>query len=189
MKISTRQMVESALMIAIGTVLSFITIASPWKLGGGVTVCSMLPIVILSHRYGVKAGLLAGAVYGFIQMFLGFSNVQYATNFLMAVGIVFFDYILAFCVIGLSSVFNRVIKNQLAAITVGIVFSFTLRFACHFISGWWIWEALWPNELGWAAPLWSLAYNASYMLPEIVITAAAAIISYKPLKSFWTLKA
>ena len=104
-------MVESALMIAIGTVLSFITIASPWKLGGGVTVCSMLPIVILSHRYGVKAGLLAGAVYGFIQMFLGFSNVQYATNFLMAVGIVFFDYILAFCVIGLSSVFNRVIKK------------------------------------------------------------------------------
>ncbi|MBQ3079933.1 MAG: energy-coupled thiamine transporter ThiT [Clostridia bacterium] len=185
MKISTRQIVESALMIAIASVLSLITFSGPWALGGGITVCSMLPLVILSHRFGVKAGLTASVIYGLIQMLLGFSNVQYAQSFMMAVGIVFLDYIIAFGVIGLSSMFNGVIKNRIVSVIVGIAFSFSLRFVCHFISGWWIWESLWPNELGWAAPIWSLAYNASYMLPEIIITCAVAALSYKPLSAYW----
>ena len=185
MKITTKQLVESAIMIAIGTVLSFITIASPWKLGGGITVCSMLPLVILSFRHGTKVGLFASCVYGLIQMIIGFSNVQYATNFVMAMGIVLFDYIVAFGVVGLSDVFKNAIKNRLAAILTGVVFTFTLRLACHFVTGVWIWEALWPNELGWAAWIWSAAYNASYMIPEIVLTLIVIIASYKPLQKFW----
>lgn len=55
-----------------------------------------------------------------------------------------------------------------------------LRLACHFVSGWIIWEALWPNELGWASPLWSLAYNASYMIPEMIITTVAAVAPVLP---------
>ena len=185
MKITTKQLVESAVMIAIGTVLSMITIASPWKLGGGITVCSMLPLVILSFRHGTKIGVFASCVYGLIQMIIGFSNVQYATNFLMAMGIVLFDYIVAFGVVGFSAVFKNLTKNHLSAIILGVVFTFTLRLACHFVTGVWIWEALWPNELGWAAPIWSIAYNASYMLPEIVLTSVVVIASYKPLKKFW----
>lgn len=185
MKITTKQLVESAVMIAIGTILSMITIASPWKLGGGVTVCSMLPLVLISFRHGTKMGVFASCVYGLIQMFLGFSNVQYATTFLMAMGIILFDYIVAFGVVGFSSVFKSVIKNKLAAIIVGVVFTFTLRFLCHFGTGVWIWEALWPNELGWAPFIWSLAYNASYMIPEIILTCIVITASYKPLKKFW----
>ena len=185
MKITTRQLVESAIMIAIGTILSMITIASPWKLGGGITVCSMLPLVILSFRHGTKVGVFASCVYGLIQMIIGFSNVQYATNFVMAMGIVLFDYIVAFGVVGFSAVFKPVMKNRLLSIISGVVFTFTLRFVCHFGTGVWIWEALWPNELGWAASLWSLAYNASYMLPEIVLTCIVISATYKPLKKYW----
>lgn len=185
MKITTKQLVESAIMIAIGTILSFITIASPWKLGGGITVCSMLPLVILSFRHGTKVGVFASCVYGLIQMIIGFSNVQYATNFVMAMGIVLFDYIVAFGVVGFSAVFKGMIKNKLLAIVAGVIFSFTLRFFCHFGTGVWIWEALWPNELGWAAWLWSLAYNASYMLPEIILTSIVISATYKPLKKYW----
>ena len=185
MKISTKQIVESALMISIATVLSLIQITGPWPLGGGITICSMLPLVIVSHRFGVRAGVTASCVYGMIQMLIGFSNVQYATNFLMAVGIVLLDYIVAYGVIGLSACFNGLFKQRLASIVVGVIFSFSLRFLCHFISGWWIWEALWPNELSWASPVWSLAYNASYMLPEILITCVVCIVSYKPLESYW----
>jgi len=185
MKITTKQLVESAIMIAIGTILSMITIASPWKFGGGITVCSMLPLVILSFRHGTKVGVFASCVYGLIQMIIGFSNVQYATNFVMAMGIVLFDYIVAFGVVGFSAVFKNAFKNQLSAILVGVVFTFTLRFLCHFATGVWIWEALWPNELGWAASLWSLAYNASYMLPEIILTGIVISATYKPLKKYW----
>lgn len=185
MKISTKQLVESAVMIAVGTVLSFVTLASPWKLGGGITICSMLPLVILSHRHGTKVGIFASCVYGLIQMIIGFSNVQYATNFIMAMGIVLFDYIVAFGVIGFSAVFNGVIKKRLLSIITGVVFTFLLRLLCHFVTGVWIWEALWPNELGWAASLWSIAYNASYMIPEIILTSIVIVVSYKPLKTFW----
>lgn len=185
MKITTRQLVESAIMIAIGTILSMITIASPWKLGGGITVCSMLPLVILSFRHGTKVGVFASCVYGLIQMIIGFSNVQYATNFIMAMGIVLFDYIVAFGVVGFSAIFKPLMKNGLLSIIAGVVFTFTLRFLCHFVTGVWIWEALWPNELGWAASLWSLAYNASYMLPEIILTCIVISATYKPLKKYW----
>ena len=114
MKITTRQLVESAVMIAIGTILSMITIASPWKLGGGITVCSMLPLVILAFRHGTKVGVFASSVYGLIQMIIGFSNVQYATNFLMAMGIVLFDYIVAFGVVGFSAVFKKAFDQRCA---------------------------------------------------------------------------
>ena len=182
---STRRLVESAVMIAIGTVLSMFPFSAPWAFGGGVTICSMLPLVIIAHRYGTKWGLFTAFVYSVLQLILGVSNVQYATDFIMAVGIVLLDYTIAFTVIGLSACFNGVIKNRLVSIVVGIVFTFALRFGCHFISGWIIWEALWPNEVGLASPMYSLVYNGGYMLPETIITALVAVLTYKPLKRYW----
>ena len=182
---STRRLVESAVMIAIGTVLSMFPFTAPWAYGGGITICSMLPLVIIAHRYGTKWGLFTAFVYSVLQLILGVSNVQYATNFIMAVGIVLLDYTIAFTVIGLSACFNGVIKNRLVSIVVGIVFTFALRFGCHFISGWIIWEALWPNDVGLASPMYSLVYNGGYMLPETIITALVAVLTYKPLKRYW----
>ena len=51
-KINTRKLVESAMLIAVGTVLSMLKFDMP--MGGGLTLCSMLPLVLLSHRYGWK---------------------------------------------------------------------------------------------------------------------------------------
>lgn len=184
MRKSTRRLVESAVMLAIGTVLSLFTFAGPWALGGGITICSMLPLVIIAHRHGTGWGLFTAFAYGVLQMLLGMNNVQYATSFLMAVGIIVFDYLLPFTLVGLSAAFSRR-KTTVLTIILGIVFTFALRFACHFVSGWIIWEALWPNELGWAPAIWSLAYNASYMLPEMGITAAVAAVSFASLKKFW----
>ena len=79
----------------------------------------------------------------------------------------------------------RFFKNKRNAIVVGIVLTFFIRFVCHFASGVIIWEVLWPNDLGWAKSIWSLAYNGSYMLPETLITAAVAYVLYKPTKKYW----
>lgn len=185
MSFNTKRLVESAIMIALGTVLSLFTFSGPWVYGGGITICSMLPLVILSHRYGTKWGVFSSLVYAVVQMILGFSNVQYAQNVWQAIGIILFDYIIAFGVIGFADCFNSVIKNRYASIAVGTVVVLLGRLACHFISGWIIWEAMFPNELGWAAPIWSIAYNASYMVPEIIITTIAAVILYKPLGRYF----
>ena len=184
---STRRLVESAVMIAIGTVLSMFPFSAPWAFGGGATICSMLPLVIIAHRYGTKWGLFTAFVYSVLQLILGVSNVQFAAGygFVLAVGVLLLDYILAFTVIGLSACFNGVIKNHLVSIVVGIVFTFALRFVCHFLSGWIIWGVITPNEMGLVAPLYSLIYNGGYMLPETIITALVAVLTYKPLKRYW----
>ena len=179
-----RWLVESAIMIAIGTVLSEIKIDFP--LGGGLTICSMLPLVLISWRYGCGLGLITAVAYSLIQMFLGLDNVQYAASALMAAGIILLDYVVPYTLIGLAGMFKGRVKEPRTALVLGIVVTFLLRLACHFITGWWIWDALWPNEFGWAGPIYSIAYNGSYMAAEIVLTSVVAWILYStPLKRYF----
>ena len=184
-KQSVRRMAESAIMLAIGTVLSLFPFQGFWALGGGITVCSTLPVVVVSWRHGWGWGTFTAVVYGLLQMLLGIQNVQYADSVLTAVLIILFDYLVAFGVIGLAGLFRGRLKDERVGLVMGIAVTFLLRFACHFITGVWIWEILWPNELGWAAPVWSLAYNGSYMLPEIIISALVCVLSYAPLRRYY----
>lgn len=183
---ATRWIVESAIMLAIATVLSELTFSGPWALGGGITFCSMLPIILISYRFGCKRGLVTGVAFSLLQLILGIHNVQYADSAVMAAGIVLFDYIVPFSVLGLAGLFRNVTKAPRVNLVIGIVVTLFVRFMCHFATGIWIWEALWPNELGWAAPIWSLAYNGSYMLPEMIITSIVAVLLYSsPLKKYF----
>ena len=116
---------------------------------------------------------------------LGFKNIGYGRNAGEMILIALLDYIIAFSVISLSSLWKGKYVDQRIGLLLGIVFTLMLRFMCHFISGWLIWEALWPNGRGFAAPVWSLIYNGSYMLPEILITGIVAWVSYPPLKKYW----
>ena len=185
MKTSIRKLAESAMLIAIAVVLSLFEFKGPWALGGGITICSMLPIVLIAYRFGTGWGVVCSLAYSLLQLVLGFSNLQYAPTAVSIAVIILFDYILAYGVIGISAVFKGVIKDLRKSIIVGIVFTFSLRFICHFISGLVVWEVIFPNELGWAPAIWSLAYNGSYMLPEIIITCAVAMLLYKPLEKYW----
>ena len=182
-KITTRKLVESAMLIAVGTVLSLIKIDMP--MGGGVTLCSMLPLIILSHRYGWKWGVVSAFVYSALQLVLGLDNVRYATGFGMAMAIVLLDYIVAYTVIGLSGIFDNVCKDGRKAVAVGIAVTFCLRFVCHFITGVWVWDAMWPNDYGMSGYVYSLVYNGSYMLGELVLTEIVAWLIYKPLGKYF----
>lgn len=186
MNITLRKITETAIMLAVATVLSLLQFTGPWALGGSITVCSMLPIVLIAHRYGTKWGILTALTYSLLQLLLGIRNVQYAPNALTAIGIIVLDYVLAFGVLGFAAVFDSVFKSGRKALIVGIIVTVTARFLCHFVSGIIIWEALWPNSLGWATWIWSLAYNGSYMLPEMLITAVVAYMLYKPLEEYFS---
>ena len=113
------------------------------------------------------------------------AHCPYGCDALTAIGIILLDYVLAFTVIGFAGCFNKTVKDRRLSIVLGIVVTFFGRFVCHYLSGVLIWEAMWPNELGWASSVWSIAYNGSYMLPEIIITAVVAWLSYAPLKKYW----
>ena len=174
--VKTRKLVESALMIALAMVLNTIKFGGLWAFGGGVTVCSMVPLVLISFRWGWKWGGFTAFVFSLLQMIQGIDNVQYATCFGMALAIILLDYVLAYSVIGFSGIFDHVIKNRRGAIALGTAVTVLIRFGCHFLSGWLIWDALWPNEFGWAGPYYSLIYNGSYMLPELIITVLVSVL-------------
>ena len=95
-RLGLRRLVECAVLIAIGTVLSLFEFSGPWALGGGITVCSMLPLVLICHRHGTKWGICSALVYGVLQMFLGMKNVMYGQNFWQVLAIILLDYVVAF---------------------------------------------------------------------------------------------
>lgn len=140
--------------------------------GGSITICSMLPILIIGYRYKPLVGCLTGVVYGLIQMLFGMSNFAYATSWQATLMILFFDYLIAFGVIGLGGVF-RGIKNQAVGLALGALLASVLRFSCHFLSGITVWAGFADGMPVW---LYSLIYNGLYMLPEFGILIAGAII-------------
>ena len=184
---TVRALVESAMLIAVGTVLGFLKLDLPF--GGGVTAVSMLPLIMASHRWGWKWGLVTAFVYSVLQLILGLDNVGYASSFVMAVGIVFLDYIIAYTVIGLSGTFDVFMGKTRWAVALGILVTFVLRFFCHFITGAWIWGEWMPDEfmgLTMTNPwFYSFLYNGWYMLAELVLTEIVAMLIYRPLGRFF----
>lgn len=183
MKKSTKRMVETALLIAVATVLSIFKIDMP--MGGGLTICSMLPLILISHRYGWKWGFLSSTVYSLLQLVLGLDNVSYATSAVMAIGIILLDYVVAYMVIGLSSLSEKFLGKTRAAVIVGICATFFVRYLCHVATGAWIWDVLWPNEYGMTSFAYSAVYNGWYMAGELIITVAVAAFIYKPLEKYF----
>ncbi|MDO5022551.1 MAG: energy-coupled thiamine transporter ThiT [Eubacteriales bacterium] len=180
-------LVETGLLLSLSAVLSlpFLTVHSPWLMGGSVTFGSMLPVILISFRWNTKWGMFSSFVLSLIQLVMGLNNVNYAPNAGYAIAIILLDYVIAFSVLGLGNMFQNKVKNTLTAIVGGITVSYFLRFVCHFFSGWLIWDALWPNEQGMSGWYYSLVYNGSYMLPETLLSILIAVLSYAALKKFW----
>ena len=176
---NVRRLVESALIIALSTVLSMLKIDLPF--GGGVTIVSMLPLVINSYRWGWKWGTLTSFVYSLIQLLLGLDNVGYAETTAVAVAIALLDYVLPYTLIGLASLFSRSRKGLAA----GIVCTFFLRFLCHLVTGAIIWGQWMPETfMGMAMTnpwVYSFLYNGWYMLAETVLTLLVAMSAYNVL--------
>lgn len=174
----TQTLVECALMIALSTVLSFITIYELPQ-GGDITAVSMMPLVLASFRHGPKWGLFTGFTYGLIQMLLGFKNVMYCASLGAMLLCILLDYLLAYAVMGLSCVFGKPLGNRSASVAVGTVVAGLLRYFCSFLSGVIIWREYAPETM----PVWfySLTYNGSYMIPEIILTTIAAVLVMRVL--------
>ncbi len=163
----TLKLTESAVMIALATILSLIPIVT-MPYGGGVTALSMLPIAIIAYRHGTGWGLLTALSYALIQMLFGLNNLAYATSWVAAVAIIFLDYIIAFAVLGLAGVFSKVIRDRAISVALGTFLACILRYICHVISGCTVWAGVSiPDTEGL---IYSLGYNGAYMLPETILT-------------------
>lgn len=166
----TLKLCESAIMIALATILSLLKLVDlPY--GGSITFASMLPILLIAYRHGTAWGLLTGLVHGTMQFILGTSVLSYVTGFASVCAVIVLDYILAFALIGFAGVFKKM-NNQKSALILGALLTGLLRYACHVISGATVWAGL---SIPTASALsYSFVYNATYMLPETIVLALAA---------------
>ena len=71
----TQKLIECAIFIALATVLSLVKII-PMPFGGSVTLLSMLPIIIISYRHGLKWGIPSALIYSVIQGLLDVSVIS-----------------------------------------------------------------------------------------------------------------
>ena len=204
MQTKTKRLTESAMLIAIAIVLELVSkmFIPEMPFGGQVTLVSMLPVVLISYRHGVRWGLVAGLGYAMIEMLLGARTVAAAfqpgyfgdgTMILNALIMCVLDYLAAFTVLGLGGMFRSRIQNPGAALCCGGVVALTARYACHVLSGyilfsgWAEWFFTQDGFPAWGASLvasltpgmlgfvYSLVYNGMYMLPELILTAVVAL--------------
>lgn len=163
------KLTESAMMIALATILSMIKLADlPY--GGSITAASMLPLLIIAQRYGVIWGLFTGSVHGVIQLLLDTSTLSYVTGWVSVAAVIILDYILAFALAGLGGA-TRKMKDGRYAVVTGALILCAARYACHVIAGATVWAGL--SIPTTAALGYSFIYNATYMLPETVVLIAA----------------
>lgn len=167
----TRTLLECAIMIALGTILAQIKILDMPQ-GGSVTVVSMLPFIMVSYRHGLKWGLLTGFVNSLLQMLIGGIYPTPAGTIVALIGEVLLDYVLAFTLLGLAGIFGR--DGKVWQVISGTVLVCVIRFLCSFLSGFLIWASIADEGIG--AVIYSLSYNAEYMVPETIITVVVAVI-------------
>jgi Predicted membrane protein len=176
----TRILVECALLIAMSTVLSLVKVYQ-LPLGGSITLLSMLPVCMISVRHGLKWGFASSFVYALIQIALDLGSLMsWGLTPVMWVGSLIFDYVIAFGILGLSGIFT---KKGKTGVLLGVALALFLRFVSHVISGT-IFFAVWMPE-GWNNPfLYSIVYNGSFMLPEIIFTMTAAPLVVTALEKY-----
>ncbi|MCQ2565587.1 MAG: energy-coupled thiamine transporter ThiT [Clostridia bacterium] len=164
-----RILCECAVLVAMGTALAQVKLFR-MPSGGSVTLCSMLPFLMIAYRHGTKWGVLAGAANVLLQIALGGIYTPPAGTFIALVGEVILDYVIAYLCLGFSEFFAKPFgkDKRLAGVMVSSFICCLIRFLSAFLSGFLIWGSI--TEDGFSAVIYSLTYNGSYMLPETALT-------------------
>ena len=198
----TARLTVCAAMAAMSTVLSFIKFAElPY--GGSVTLFSFVPVLFAGYAYGWRWGIGTGIVYGIMQTVFGISGAVAGAGFkwwqVMLCALL--DYIAAGAMLGTAGMFRKAVKKPRLSFALGTATACLLKLASHFLSGyilfsgwaeWYFSEgagtAFGEKILGTFAgnglsAVYSLMYNASFMVPELIISVimAVIIISVKPI--------
>ncbi len=205
MQNKTKRLTESAMLIALAVVLELVgkTLIPPMPFGGQLTLASMLPIVLIDYRHGVRWGLTAGFGYSLVQMALGADTVSAAfqpgyfgdgTMIFNALIMCLMDYVAAYTSLGFGGCFREKIKKPGMSLLCGSLVALGLRYLCHIVSGyilfsgWAEWFFTQEGFPAWGAALvsslspaalgltYSVIYNGLFMVPEMILTAICAIL-------------
>lgn len=172
-----RILCEGAIMVAAAIALSYLKVPIGLSFGGwgGSLDLVMLPIIVFSIRWGVGWGLGAGLLFGTLKFFFAGGTALNWQSLLL-------DYSLAYMFVGFAGLLRGCGK---AALPLGALLGCLARFLIHFLSGITIYAAYVEPILGVESPgvwLYSLLYNATYMLPNTVLAVLACLLLREPLR-------
>ncbi|HSH35717.1 energy-coupled thiamine transporter ThiT [Schnuerera sp.] len=172
-KWSTKMLVEAGIMIALSILLSRIKVYEAPQ-GGSVTAGSMIPIMLFAMRWGLGPGITAGITFGLLKLMLGgwvFSPTQ-----------AILEYPIAFGFLGLAGVFSNSIEKAKDGSYFKIILSVLLaiagRFICHLLAGVIFFSEYAGTQNPW---IYSFGYQASYLIPEFIVSAIILSLIWKPL--------
>lgn len=155
----TRVLTEAALAIALAFVLGLIRVFQ-MPFGGSISL-EMMPLILLALRQGAPVGIIAGAIYGLLNLAV--------EPFIVHPVQVIFDYPLAFGALGLAGLFPPTVRGAV----LGAVLAVLARFACHFVSGVVFFASYAPE--GWNPTFYSAAYNAAYLIPSLIVALLVVV--------------
>ena len=161
MKIQTKIVAEVVVSVALAYALNMIVMFRMPQ-GGSVTAVSMVPLLWLALRRGVRVGVIGGSIFGIVDMFPQ-PFVVHPVQFLL-------DYPLAFGALGLAGFFQT---HPIGGVFSGIAG----RFACHFIAGV-VFFGMYAPE-GMNPIVYSAIYNGSYLIVELVFSVIVMYILVK----------
>ena len=187
-----RRLTWTSLLISMSLILSRIEISVFFPTGGSVTLFSVVPLIMLSFKYGYKWGVVSGGTFGLIHLLT--TNLKFqGLNIFSIVCSVILDYILSYAVIGLASIFKfenqkkfkdvKKIKNTKKSLVFGTIFSFFLKFLIHLISGLIVFCPVLKSFL--KTILYDIIYNMSYIIPEMLLALCGVLMAEKFLPNFF----
>ncbi len=121
----------------------------------------MFFICFIGYLYGTKVGIITGVAYGILDFILK----PYAITLIQPL----LDYPIAFGCLGLAGVFSKSKNGIIKGYLLGVIG----RYICHVLTG-----IVYFHEFaeGKNIVVYSLTYNASYIVPEAILTLLILLI-------------
>ncbi len=163
----TKVLAEIVVFVALAGALSLVSHSIFSLPESGSINLGMVPIFWLALRRGPKIGIFAGAVFGVVDLVVSPSTIVHPAQFVI-------DYPLAFACLGFAGFFR---KLAVVGPAVGVVVGGSARYLCHFGSGVIYFSNYAPE--GMSPFLYSAVYNATYMVPAVIICAAIIVALQK----------
>ena len=158
----TRRLTEIAVCIAMAVVGSLIKV---WEMPqGGSVALTMVPILLIAIKRGPVAGFMTGAIYGVLSLLIA-GVVYHPMSILL-------DYVLAFGLLGLAGFFKKNVPGVITGCFVGVLG----RFISSLVSGAVLFAEYAPQ--GQNPWIYSLIYQATYLIPEFVISAVIIVLLF-----------
>ena len=172
----TKSIVYAAICIAMSFALSYIRFLQLPQ-GGCITLASLLPLMIYSYLFGIRKGVLAGVVAGFL-LFIQEPWFYHPIQFLL-------DYPIAFGAIGLSGLFHekKIFEDKkVVQFLLGGLLSVIIRYFSHVVSGVFVFGT---GDENYTDVAWSFLYNSfAFADMAICMVVGCGVFASRSFTSF-----